>query len=321
MRTYVRYCLAAVLLSYGWSKVVPVQFGRIGPDSMVVSYGELSPMGLLWRFMATSTAYQVFSGLSEVLAGALLLFRRTMLPGAFLAVVVLTNIAMLNFCFDVPVKIYSTNLLLMGLFLLAPDAMRLLGVSVLNLPVQPALRHPFPIRRTWIRRLLTVAGVALIFLIAVYPVFGELAHYREQSRAIAASPLHGGWGVDSFAADGLSGRALPDDLRWVRVGINAARGRIEVRHRGRRARQRSGSSSTKRKHVNPDAAWRLVQGHAPDDAAGGGNGPTRGRPLRSIEPYPPPPASRRRRPPDEPRISLDQRVAVQPVEGAGAARR
>jgi hypothetical protein len=196
---------------------------------MVVAYGETSPMGLLWQFMAASRAYQVFSGLAELFAGVLLLVRRTMLPGAILAAVVLANIVVLNFCFDLPVKIFSVSLLCMSLFLILPDAMRLLGVSVLNLPVQPVPRHPFALRRTWTRRLAAMPYVAFVFLVAVYPAFQRLEWWQEAALTEVASPVHGFFGVESFEAGGVSGRDLPDATRWVRVGINGLFGGLAIR--------------------------------------------------------------------------------------------
>ena len=229
MQSYVRCFLAATLLSYGWTKLIPLQFGSIGPDSMVVSYGESSPMGLLWRFMAASTVYQMFTGLAELSAGVLLLVRRTMLPGAILAAAVLTNIALLNFCFDVPVKIFSVTLLCMSVSLILPDAMRLVGVSVLNLPVQPASRRPFAFRNVWVRRLAVALYAVFVFLVAVYPVFQSIEWWQEEARTVVASPVHGVFGVEGFETAGVSGRDVPDSARWVRVGMNAVFGRMAIR--------------------------------------------------------------------------------------------
>ena len=233
-----RYSLAAILLSYGWSKLIPLQFGFVGPDSMVVTYGESSPMGLLWRFMAASTAYQMVAGLAELFAGMLLLVRRTMLPGAILAAAVLTNIALLNFCFDVPVKIFSVTLLCMSLFLILPDAMRLLGVSVLNLPVQPASRRPYAFRRAWARRLAAVLYAAFVFLVAVYPAFQNLAWWQEAAlerrwpRRCTASSA---WSRSRSAAcragicrtptAGSESGSTPSSAVWRSAGRTAAAGR------------------------------------------------------------------------------------------------
>ena len=102
-------------------------FGRL-----VEPLGEFSPMGLLWNFMGYSTPYIIFSGLAEVTGATLLLFRRTATLGAMASAAVLLNIVMLNFCYDVPVKLYSLNLLLMAIFLMAPDLPRLANLLVLE---------------------------------------------------------------------------------------------------------------------------------------------------------------------------------------------
>jgi hypothetical protein len=49
---------------------------------------------------------------------------------------VLANIVALTFCYDVPVKLYSSHLLLMAVFLVAPDLRRLLNL-VWNRPTAP----------------------------------------------------------------------------------------------------------------------------------------------------------------------------------------
>lgn len=49
-----RLWLAGYLLIYGWSKVFHMQMGYADFADALVQYGEMSPMGLLWRFMAFS---------------------------------------------------------------------------------------------------------------------------------------------------------------------------------------------------------------------------------------------------------------------------
>ncbi|MCH8149308.1 MAG: thiol-disulfide oxidoreductase DCC family protein, partial [Planctomycetes bacterium] len=169
MRTYVRYCLGAFMLSYGWAKLLPVQFGVPGPDRMMTPIGDTSPMGLLWTFMGASPAYTMFAGFGEALSGFLLLWRRTALPGALLAAGVMLNVVALNFCYDVPVKLFSIHLMLMAVFVIVPDAVRLLSVLLFNLPAQPRVLRPFPINRKWLRHTRVLAKVAFVYLVGVVP--------------------------------------------------------------------------------------------------------------------------------------------------------
>src|SRR5258708_21145416 len=108
------------MVDYGWHKIMPVQFPPPGPDRLLVAYGDSSPMGLLWTFMGASKPYVMFSGLIEVAGGLLLLFRRTSLLGGLLSAAVLTNVVLMNFCYDVPVQLYSSRLLVMAVLYVAP---------------------------------------------------------------------------------------------------------------------------------------------------------------------------------------------------------
>lgn len=227
VRTYCRYVLGTVMLSYGFAKVFPAQFPMPGPDRLLVSFAETSPMGLLWAFMGASPVYQMFGGAMEVLGGALLFWRRTTLLGSLVCAGVLLNVVMLNFCYDVPVKWYSSMLLLMALFLAAPDAMRLCGVLLLNLPAQPAALRPFPPRNAWVRRGAVVIKAGVIGLAAWWSVTTAWEQLHQSGLLAERGPMLGIYTVESFERGSAAGEegvsrdgATPDAERWVRVGID-----------------------------------------------------------------------------------------------------
>ncbi|HUH25241.1 MAG TPA: hypothetical protein VLY87_01315, partial [Flavobacterium sp.] len=118
VRTYARYFLAFILLSYGFSKFFEGQFSYPSLERLDQKIGDSSPMGLLWTFMGYSKTYSIFGGLCQVSAGFLLFFRRTSAIGSFLALIVMANIVVLNFSYDVPVKLFSTHLVLISLLIL-----------------------------------------------------------------------------------------------------------------------------------------------------------------------------------------------------------
>ncbi len=124
LRLLVRYTLAFTLFGYGFAKIFPLQFPPPRLFRLIQPYGDFSPMGVLWNFMGASVPYQIFSGAAEALGGFLLLFRPTTTLGALVSFAVMANVVALNFCYDVPVKLYSCNLLLMAVFLAAGDAPR-----------------------------------------------------------------------------------------------------------------------------------------------------------------------------------------------------
>ncbi|MDQ6758242.1 MAG: DoxX family protein, partial [Acidobacteriota bacterium] len=92
LRLLVRFTLAFTLLDYGFAKIFPLQFGPPMLGRLTQSYGESSPMGLLWTFMGASAAYTKFTGLAEAGAGFLLLFRRTTVLGALASAAVMLNV-------------------------------------------------------------------------------------------------------------------------------------------------------------------------------------------------------------------------------------
>src|SRR5207249_5821296 len=103
-----------------------------------------SMQGFLWASIGASQPYQVFTGVVEVLGGLLLLAPRTTLLGATICLASMTQVFILNMTYDVGVKILSFQLVLMSLFLLAPDFPRLANVFFRN---DPCTEHPlFPTR-------------------------------------------------------------------------------------------------------------------------------------------------------------------------------
>jgi hypothetical protein len=217
-RVYVRYALAAILLSYGFAKVPPTQFQPPGPEALVRTYGDSSPMGLLWTFMGFSPAYTMFAGLMEIIPGLLLLFRQTATLGVLIGVGTMTNVVVLNFCYDVPVKLFSVHLLVALLVIAAPDVRRLLDFFVFNRPVGAAvLRSPdTPARRGW---MVALKAAFVIVLLAGQIVGGYRAWYSYGPGAPRPS-IAGVYEVESFSLDGEARPALwTDTVRWRRLLI------------------------------------------------------------------------------------------------------
>jgi uncharacterized membrane protein YphA (DoxX/SURF4 family) len=130
LRVLVRYNLAVLMLSYGFSKIYHLQMGSPYLSELVEKFGNKSPMGLAWSFFGYSPAYSAFTGFGEVLGGSLLFLRRTTTLGSLVLVVVLSNIVAINFCYDIPVKLFSSMLLLMNIFLLSPDIRGLVQIFI-----------------------------------------------------------------------------------------------------------------------------------------------------------------------------------------------
>lgn len=208
----VRFFLGYVLVSYGLYKVVPVQFPPPSLARLLTPYGESSPMGIVWTFMGTSPAYTAFTGAGELAAGLFLFWHRTRTLGAAVATAVLAQVVALNFCYDVPVKLLSSHLLLMAAALLGLDRERLAAVfwsgrAVAASPEPPLLRG----RRT--RRIAAAATALAVGAMVVAGLLESLAVYRQQ-RAERSS-LWGVHAVERFVVDGVELPPLvTDELRW-----------------------------------------------------------------------------------------------------------
>jgi hypothetical protein len=134
-------------------------------------------MGLAWTFLGFSRGYNMFMGIAEV-AAVLLLFRRTMTAGAIVTLMTTANVMAVNYFYDVPVKILSSTLVVMTLFLLARDADRLftffftgraVGLPVIQAPKTALL---------WVRP----AGLAAKFLLIGYVVIFGFVQAQEMRR-------------------------------------------------------------------------------------------------------------------------------------------
>lgn len=221
LRVGVRYSLAATMLGYGIAKLVPpTQFAPPWAGRLLEPVGRMSPMGILWTFMGASAGYTAFSGIMEVVSGLLLLFRRTTPLGASLATAVMTNIVLLNFCYDVPVKLYSSNLLLTALFLLWPDMTRLANVLVLNRTAEAV-----PIVPPWRGRASSIAAASVKVLILGYLMYQQTHRHQEPGPSEKMPPpsvasLAGMWDVDTYTRDGATlPPLLTDRTRWQKVVI------------------------------------------------------------------------------------------------------
>ena len=206
--------LASFMLMYGFAKVFPRQFGEPSLLSLYENYGNSSPMRLLWTFMSYSRPYTVFTGLLEVTAGILLIPRYTRTLGALLTLGIMTNVLMLNLSYDVPVKLFSAQLVLLTAFLIHADRSRLLQF-LSNRPVNP---REFP-RLTGserVNRALSLGKYGLLLIIVGLSISMSVSGIPGRER----SPLYGIYTVQSMTEEGPGETA--SQPRWQRLIFDRA---------------------------------------------------------------------------------------------------
>src|SRR3954464_6340814 len=215
LRVGVRFGLGLTMIEYGGIKIVPSQFPPPSLDRLLQPFGDASPMGLLWTFMGASAPYTIFAGFAEWLGGVLLLFRRTTLLGALVSIGAMTNVVMLNFCYDVPVKLFSSHLLAMAVFLAAHDLRRLANLLVLNRPA-PAAPAPRVVQRRGLRRAALAFQVAFAVGFSAYMI--NMGWHQLHDYTSARSPLRGVWNVEALQVDGQAGPPPGmEALQWRRL--------------------------------------------------------------------------------------------------------
>jgi len=120
-RKVLSYYLALQLFNYGIDKVLKGQFYSPEPNILYTPFGSLEKDILFWSTMGTSHLYNLITGILEIIPAIFIFMKRTRPVGLLLASVVLLQVVIINFSFDISVKIYSVFLGVLSLFLLGPQ--------------------------------------------------------------------------------------------------------------------------------------------------------------------------------------------------------
>ena len=217
---FLRFALGSTMAGYGMVKAFPLQMPAPSLQRLLEPFGDFSPMGVLWYSIGASRGYEMFAGFTELTGAVLLFIPRLRILGAMVTLAACVQIFTLNMTYDVPVKLFSFHLILMSLFLLAPEAPRLMRVLVLNKTAGPSSQPPL---------LGSVRGNRIMFaaqlLLGAY-IIGMNFNSASQGwtqRGAAKPALYGIWDVNELRIDGVVRSPLVTDYgRWRRVVIQNA---------------------------------------------------------------------------------------------------
>jgi len=204
--TYLRFVLAFTMFTYAVVKLLPIQFPPLTPIRLYQRIGDQSPMGLLWTFMGYSRPYNWFAGGAELAGTLLLLWRRTATLGALITFAVMTHVALLNFCYDVPVKNLSLHLWLAAGLLLVPDLRRLARAILVARPRLWTVQRRGP-------RLAVATGKWLVVVATLTLTGWRMVAFGRVFRSGTPPALVGAWELDEARA----GDSVPDG--WRRIGL------------------------------------------------------------------------------------------------------
>jgi hypothetical protein len=214
LRLLLRYSIALGLTGYAIAKILPLQFPPLNAFALDQRLGQMTPMALLWSFMEYSRPYNFFGGVMELAVVLLLAFRRTALLGALLCLVVMTNVALLNYAYGVQVKLYATLIVASAAVLVLYDSHRLVDFFLRDEnPRGVRVRSTWPAGvpgwAQWTLKTALLGSVLVSSLVAMLPA--------ANSRSTAASSADGAYLVTEFAAAEPTAGANDVTPRWRRL--------------------------------------------------------------------------------------------------------
>lgn len=232
---FTRYYIALIAFLYGIIKLYAQQMPFPSISQMSTPLGDFLPMRFSWLFIGYSKPYEIFSGVMECFAGLLLLYRRTATLGILMATVIFINVMALNLAYDIPVKIFSMEIVLMCLFLLANEFNRILCFFVLNKPSAACTLYHFKFQKLWMK--ITRIVFKVLFIVIAVGMTWKQSHEFHQSQVNLPKPkpLEAGvYDVVVYAVNKDTVAMNPlDSIRWADFIIdNHERGSIKTADTG-----------------------------------------------------------------------------------------
>lgn len=210
---YLRYVLALIMFGYGIDKFIPIQMAAPDVVELLTPLGEQNRFSVLWDFMGTSPGFQMFTGACEIIGSLFLLWGRTALAGSLLLFVMLVNVVAFNFFYNIPVKLFSSFLLLYALYLISPYFYSLIKLFFYRKAVTiTAPQYKF--QTNWKRYALWCVMVLVPVLVFLLTTIGVVSRYQKNIRNSKREKLYE---VISFVAKDTLPPLMTDSIRWRRL--------------------------------------------------------------------------------------------------------
>ncbi|MDN5199818.1 hypothetical protein QQ008_00550 [Fulvivirgaceae bacterium BMA10] len=217
---FLTYYLVYFMFVYGIIKLFYLQFVPPNLERLMQTFGQASPMRLIWTFMGFSESYTMFSGFSETMAGVLLMFRRTRTLGGLVAFGVMLNVFMMNMSYDVPVKLFSAQLMLMGLYIACLDFKRLMNFFIFNKTVGPSIHKPLFKSKTG-QIILLAIQVVLIGYIIINQVMVSMEGRERYGSEREKPAFYGVYNVETYISNSDTIPPLTtDSVRWEHMLVD-----------------------------------------------------------------------------------------------------
>lgn len=209
-----RVSLICTMFLYGFVKVFQIQFPSPSLIRLMEPLGNFSPMGLAWTYMGYSKGFGMFAGFMEILGGLLLIPKRTQTLGSLIIIGVMLQVAMMNFMFDIPVKLLSVHLIIMAGVIFITDSKRFLQVFIKNEATVAYSYYTPVIDTSYSKTIFWVKTIGLVLLIGMGILFGSMTD-KSRSDASDRPFLYGIWEAKRVIQNNDTiAPLITDDKRW-----------------------------------------------------------------------------------------------------------
>jgi uncharacterized membrane protein YphA (DoxX/SURF4 family) len=180
-----RVLIAWTLLHYGWGKLTDNQFG-LNANQLSTPVKDLGLFNLSW-YLFDHEPFKSFIGVSQILAGLLLLYNRTLLLGALLSVPILLNILIIDITYIKMSEFYwRLSYYLLLVFLIFWHYKERMFLAIHNISGGLSTKFKYPL---WAWLILPIMAIGLEVLGAVPRLVTDLIiHPTETLKAFAEIP-------------------------------------------------------------------------------------------------------------------------------------
>jgi len=222
LRVIVRYRAALGIIGFGFLKLFPAQMPYPSLGILNGDFGDMTQQKVYWMSVAIVPFYQAFSGVLEVSAGVLLLFRKTIPWGSALLFSALGTIAIVNVTYDNTLHVYATYFAVASAFLLFHDIKRSKELLIDEKFVLPYAYYYPVFTKAWQKYTRVFVKTALIFLFVVWAFYLEGINFLydpyKQPAVKGISELRGNYDIQTFK---INNKEIPysplDSIRWSEV--------------------------------------------------------------------------------------------------------
>jgi hypothetical protein len=218
IRVVVRYRAGIGIIGFGFTKLFPTQMPYPSLGLLNSNFGDFTAQKIYWLSVGIVPWYQVFGGVVEIAAGAMLFFRRTTTFGAILLSGALGDITYVNYAYDGGVHVYAFYFVFLALILLADDIPKLYNLLILERYTVPV--HIYPdFKKPWLKY--TRIGLKVLTFIVFFVIltYTEVVNFKydpyKQPSTAGVKQLRGNYHVTEFK---INGQEIPynplDTVRW-----------------------------------------------------------------------------------------------------------